>query len=145
LPQATTLKARCKLRLLVDFAIRFTQSMFIAWIKPRRAVANHLRTDVRPFKQYSSIQTVVTRNTRILNQHRLVVNKIREMFLRDVTKCLFHLRRVDAEQPDANRAIEIEDRDHVAAVDFDHFSKQRGRIDVTGSDKPKKYKRHKMP
>src|SRR5215213_272286 len=105
--------------------------MLIAWIEPRGAIANHLRANVDAVERYSSIHTMVSINARIFDQHRLVVNEIREMFPRDVAKRLAHLRRIDAEQPDTHRAIEIEDRDHVAAVDFDHFAKQRRRIDVS--------------
>jgi hypothetical protein len=50
---------------------------------------------------------MVTGNARVLDQHRLIVNQIRKMFLRHITKRLVHLRRVYTKQPDANRAIEI--------------------------------------
>jgi len=42
-----------------------------------------------------------------------------------VTKHLIHLRRLDSEQFDANGAIQIEDGENVAAVDLNHFPKQR--------------------
>jgi hypothetical protein len=122
--------------------------MLIAGIGPRRAIANHLRANVDAFERYSSIHTMVGINARIFDQHRLVVNEIREMFPRDVAKHLAHLRSIDTEQAYAHRAIEIEDRDHVAAVDFDHFTKQRRASDVSSrrtQKSTKKGERHKMP
>ncbi len=98
--------------------------MLTAGIDPRRAVANHLRADVDAFEGYSSIQTMVTINARIFDQHRLVRYEICKMLPRDIAKRLVQLRRIDADQPDAHGAIEIENRDHIAAVDFDHFAKQ---------------------
>src|SRR5215207_7746284 len=106
--------------------------MLITRINPCSAVANHLRADVRVAKQHSSSQTAVSRNAGILHQDRLVINKIRKVLLRYIAKSLVHLRRVDTEQPDTNRTIKIEDRDHVAAVNLNHFSKQRRALDGCG-------------